>query len=93
VDDAAHFIARRPGHESLFSSGSRLAESVQPYIHRGRIGGLPCSSRQVDYLLPIPELQSDWLVIAFSVLDNETMGEKFSQLQVELFDAMMSTFR
>jgi hypothetical protein len=55
--------------------------------------GLPCSSLQIDYLLPIPGLESDWLVIAFSVLDNEAAGEKFSQLQVELFDAMLSTFR
>jgi hypothetical protein len=67
--------------------GVRFERSADPE------DGSPCSSRQVDYLLPIPGLESDWLVIAFSVLENEDAGEKFSKLQVELFDAMLSTFR
>jgi hypothetical protein len=67
--------------------GVRFERSADPE------DGVPCGSRQVDYLLPIPGLKSDWLVIAFSVLENENAGEKFSQLQVDLFDAMLSTFR
>jgi hypothetical protein len=69
--------------------GVRFERSANPDLENG----LPCGSRLVDYLFPIPGLESDWLVIAFSVLDNETAAEEFSQLQVELFDAMLSTFR
>lgn len=64
-----------------------------------RIAGLdrtqemPAASRRVDYVLPVPGIPGDWLVIAFSTLGDGRPEGKFTRLLVELFDAMMSTFR
>jgi hypothetical protein len=69
--------------------GVRFERSDGP----GSESDLPCRSRQVDYLLPIPEVENEWLVIAFSVLESENAEEEFGQVQIQLFDAMLSTFR
>jgi hypothetical protein len=50
-------------------------------------------SRRVDYVLPVPGAGGRWLVFAFSALGAGDPGDKFADLLVELFDAIMSTFR
>ena len=46
-----------------------------------------------NYVLPVPGTAGDWLMIAFSVLDADGPAGQFAGLLIEVFDAMMSTFR
>lgn len=50
-------------------------------------------SRRVDYILPVPGEQDRWLVIAFSTFGGGDPDDEYARLLVELFDAMMATFR
>jgi hypothetical protein len=55
--------------------------------------GIDQASRRVDYVLSVPGNAGRWLVIAFSALGAGDPEDKFATLLVELFDAIMSTFR
>jgi len=50
-------------------------------------------SRRVDYVLPVPGDPDRWLVIAFSTLGGGDPGDQYAKVLVQLFDAIMSTFR
>ena len=54
---------------------------------------MPYGSRRVDYMIPVPGHPHGMLVVAFSTIgDGDPEGE-FAKLLVELFDAIMTTFR
>lgn len=55
--------------------------------------GADFESRRVDYVLSVPGDARRWLLIAFSALGAGDPDDKFAKLLVELFDAIMSTFR
>ncbi|MGH3166372.1 MAG: hypothetical protein ACRDN0_10825 [Trebonia sp.] len=55
--------------------------------------GIEFGSRRVDYILPVPGDAQRWLIAAFSALGAGDPEDKFAGLVVELFDAIMSTFR
>ncbi|WP_432099507.1 hypothetical protein [Streptomyces sp. WAC 04229] len=50
-------------------------------------------SRHVDYVLPIPNSEADWIVVSFSTLGDGDLEGDYSTLLVELFDSLMTTFR
>lgn len=50
-------------------------------------------SRRVDYMLPVPGQPRGLLVVAFSTIGDGNPDGKFAKLMVELFDAIMTTFR
>jgi hypothetical protein len=50
------------------------------------------SARRVSYLLPAPGGES-WLVLTFSTIGDGEPGGEFAGVLVELFDAIISTFR
>jgi hypothetical protein len=50
-------------------------------------------SRRVDYVLPVPGHSRDMLVVAFSTIGDGDPDGMFAKLLVELFDAIMTTFR
>jgi hypothetical protein len=50
-------------------------------------------SRRVDYVLAMPGDPDSWLVVAFSTPGDGDPAGEFAGILVELFDAMMSTFR
>ncbi|WP_432093757.1 hypothetical protein [Streptomyces sp. bgisy100] len=55
--------------------------------------GIGEAARHVDYVLPVPGEVGRWLTLAFSTpADGDAKGV-FADLLVELFDAIMSTFR
>jgi hypothetical protein len=55
--------------------------------------GVEYGSRRVDYVLSLPADPNRWLVIAFSALGAGDPDDKFAKLLVDLFDAIISTFR
>jgi hypothetical protein len=55
--------------------------------------GVDFGSRRVDYVISVPGDARRWLLVAFSALGAGDPDDKFAKLLVELFDAIMSTFR
>jgi hypothetical protein len=54
---------------------------------------IPYGSRRVDYMLPVPGESRGMLVVAFSTIGDGDPEGQFAKLLVELFDAIMTTFR
>lgn len=50
-------------------------------------------SRRVDYIMPVPGAPDRWLLVAFSTLGAGSPDDELSGILVQLFDAIMSTFR
>ncbi|WP_282704216.1 hypothetical protein [Streptomyces sp. CC219B] len=55
--------------------------------------GVQFPSRRVDYQVPVPGQPSRWLTVAFSTVGAEDVDGELSLLLVDLFDAVMTTFR
>jgi hypothetical protein len=55
--------------------------------------GIDYGSRRVDYVIPVPDEQDRWLVVAFSTLGGGDPDDEYARILAELFDAIMSTFR
>ena len=55
--------------------------------------GTEHASRRVDYVLPVPTDPTRWVIVSFSTLGAGDPGDGFAQLLVQLFDAIMTTFR
>jgi hypothetical protein len=55
--------------------------------------GVEYGSRRVDYVISVPEDPDRWLAVAFSTLGGGDPDDQYARLLVELFDAIMSTFR
>ncbi|MFF6875348.1 hypothetical protein ACFY9S_08510 [Streptomyces sp. NPDC012474] len=56
-------------------------------------GGGELGSRRVEYVVPVPGDQGRWVGVVFSALGAGDPEDEIADLFVELFDAMMSTFR
>jgi hypothetical protein len=76
-----------------FSVGNSPALRREHFAPADPASGTEYGSRRVDYVVPIPDDDSRWLVAAFSTVVNEEAPDWFAKLLVELFDAIMSTFR
>jgi len=50
-------------------------------------------SRRVDYVIPLPGHPTRWMLAAFSTIGDGDPAGQFAKLLVELFDAVMMTFR
>ena len=55
--------------------------------------GVEFPSRRVDYQVPVPQDLQRWLTVAFSTVGAEDVDSELSLLLVDLFDAVMTTFR
>ncbi|MFF7900281.1 hypothetical protein ACIP4X_10440 [Streptomyces sp. NPDC088817] len=55
--------------------------------------GIEFPSRRVDYQVPVPGQPWRWLTVAFSTVGAEDVDGELSLLLVDLFDAVMTTFR
>lgn len=51
------------------------------------------ASRRVDYVLAVPEDDTRWVTVGFSTLADGDPKGAFADVLVELFDAVMTTFR
>ena len=55
--------------------------------------GVRAASRRVEYLLAVPGEAGRWLAVSATILEAEDDDEDLAGLLVELFDAVMTTFR
>ncbi|MHA4814034.1 hypothetical protein ACXZ65_06725 [Streptomyces aculeolatus] len=82
------------------------AEESQPAAVDGSVGyrnervarasgdeGGEYASRRVDYVLAVPEDDTRWVTVGFSTLADGDPKGAFADVLVELFDAVMTTFR
>jgi hypothetical protein len=92
--DPALFVARLaadPGAKRMRIDG--VAGSRTETSHPADPGrNVPWPSRRVDYVLPFPKDPDRWLVVTFAVLKPADEEDR-SATWIELFDAMMTTFR
>jgi hypothetical protein len=51
------------------------------------------ASLRVEYTVPVPAGVNRWMVITFSTLGDGDPAGEYASLLVQLFDAIMSTFR
>jgi hypothetical protein len=54
---------------------------------------LDYGSRRVDYIVAVPGQQDRWLFVTFSTLGGGDPDDRYAKAMVQLFDAIMSTFR
>jgi len=94
--DSAQFVAYLTSEQGNASSvlvagvDAARTESVAPPDPAER---MPFGSRRVDYVIPQPGHPTRWMLAAFSTIgDGDPQGD-FAKLLVELFDAIMMTFR
>jgi hypothetical protein len=71
------------------ADGVRIDHTAPPEPARD----IDYGSRRVDYIVPVPGDADRWLVIAFSTIGGGDPKDEFAGLLVELFDAIMATFR
>jgi len=85
-------LAADPGVQRVIVDGTfcSRAESTAP-ADPARGGAMP--SRRVDYVLPVPDDPDRWVVVTFSALRAHDPTDDPSTVWVELFDAIMGTFR
>jgi hypothetical protein len=50
-------------------------------------------SRRVDYMIPVPGGGNRWMIVTFAAMGGGDPEDKLSGVLVQLFDAIMSTFR
>ncbi|MFF3488128.1 hypothetical protein ACFYXC_33290 [Streptomyces sp. NPDC002701] len=52
------------------------------------------ASRRIDYVLPVPGTTvAQWVTVCFSTIADGDPRSEFADVLVELFDAVMTTFR
>jgi hypothetical protein len=74
----------------IAGAGAARKESVAPAEPLQQIA---YGSRRVDYMIPVPGHSRGMLVVAFSTIGDGDPDGRFAKLLVELFDAIMMTFR
>jgi hypothetical protein len=74
---------------------ARENHGLDLYLPTERMHGVTVEhgSRRVDYVLPVPADPDRWVVVSFSTLGSGDPNGELARLLVELFDAMMTTFR
>jgi hypothetical protein len=94
--DSAQLVAYLTSEEGSASPASvagvsaARTESVAPPDPAEQV---PFGSRRVDYVIPLPGHPTRWMLAAFSTIGDGDPEGKFAKLLVELFDAIMLTFR
>ena len=70
-------------------TGARSEQTAGPDPDQG----VEYGSRRVDYAVPVPGDAGRWLLFVFSTLGAGDPDDQVARMLVQLFDAMMSTFR
>jgi hypothetical protein len=81
------------GNATAVSVGGVAAARTERVAAPDPAEEIPVGSRRVDYLIPVPRQPTRWLVMAFSTIGDGDPEGDFAKLLVELFDAIMLTFR
>jgi len=80
-------------HTSAVTVDGTIGARAQRVAAADAACGVEHASRRVDYVLPVPADPDRWVVVSLSTLGSGDPDDELAQLLVELFDAMMTTFR
>jgi hypothetical protein len=84
-------LMESPGARRVIVAGTACART-ESLVPADPANGVAFASRRVVYVLPVPQDADRWLVVTFSALRTHDEDDP-SPVMVELFDAIMSTFR
>lgn len=90
----AELVASTPGAKAVEIAGSvwlRTESVLAP--DPGRTGGVDVPARRVTYLTAVPDEPQQWVLVSFSTIGDGDPDSEHTQLTVELFDAIMGTWR
>ncbi|MGH3720369.1 MAG: hypothetical protein ACRDRI_16300 [Pseudonocardiaceae bacterium] len=90
--DPARLVARLvadDAHTTVVDVAGTVATRAEHLAAADAERGVEHESRRVDYVLSVPADPDRWVVVSFSTLGSGDLA----QLLVELFDAVMTTFR
>jgi len=94
--DPAHIVANlasADGDSRPVTVADAAGARVERTARADPTKGVEYPSRRVDYVLAVPGDRDRYLAVAFSVVCAEDPDEPYARLLVELFDAMMATWR
>lgn len=93
-DVAAMLIATTEGAEVAALGGAAATRTERVVAaDPARRGEPQVASRRVDYAAAVPGAPGQWLLVSFSTTGAKDPDDGLTLLMVELFDAVMSTFR
>jgi hypothetical protein len=94
--DCAQFVAyltSDEGNASAVSVAGVHAARTESVAAADPAEQIPFGSRRVDYVIPLPGHPTRWMLAAFSTIGDGDPEGQFAKLLVQLFDAIMLTFR
>ena len=91
--DVITFLATQTPGSSMTEVDGALGARTETVAPADPENDVPFGSRRVDYVLTVPSDPGRWLMITFSTLGDGDPEGQFARILVELFDAIMSTFR
>ncbi len=86
-------LAAQGGGASLAAVGGVPAVRTERAAPADPAREIELGSRRVDYVVPVPGRPGRWLMVAFSTVGGGDPADEYADILVELFDAMMTTFR
>ncbi|RBY97117.1 hypothetical protein DQ237_05935 [Blastococcus sp. TF02-8] len=87
-------VATTPGATAVDVAGTvwvRTEDVAAP--DPGRAQGLDVPTRRVSYLTAVPDDPQQWILVSFSTIGDGDPDSEHTLLTVELFDAIMGTWR
>ncbi|MFI8927923.1 hypothetical protein ACIG3E_09645 [Streptomyces sp. NPDC053474] len=90
----AEFLRTTVNSEPVQVAGSAAVRSVRT-LTPNPASGAEAPSKHVDYIVHLPShgAEAEWIVVSFSTIGNGAVDSDFTDILVELFDAVMTTFR
>jgi hypothetical protein len=70
-----------------------ILDEEQPSPAPEAVQQAPLQTRRVDYVIPVPDDPGRWISINFSTLGDGDIDSEFTGVLVELFDAVVGTFK
>lgn len=86
-------IAARKAATRTVTIAETTAVRTETVVPADPTRDIPFASRRVDYVLPVPEDADRWVLVTFSTIGQGDPQDDFAGLLVDLFDAIMTTFR
>jgi hypothetical protein len=96
ASDVADIMAEllRTGGEPVEAGGSVWVRSDETVLSEpDDLVGQELAARKVEYVAASPDDHRRWVIVSFTTLGDGKPDSEFTHLVVELFDALMTTWR
>ncbi len=86
-------LAAQGGGASMAAVGGVPAVRTERTAPADPAREIELGSRRVNYVVPVPGRPGRWVMVAFSTVGGGDPADEHADILVELFDAIMTTFR